>query len=430
MQLKQLIVQKLFGKYNHTVTFPIRGEENLDPSVVLICGDNGIGKTRLLRMLNGLLDLDFSAFREVPFKSVKLTFSNGRTISVTPTRRKYNNKSINCIRVKYGTHIVDLNPTQPGALLDEESNKIKGFRRTFSADTEDISFQYISTSRLQQLYSEFETREQELRKRKRLAEVYDNEAIYTEQKYHSRRSSDVLLSDRISKFIRDAQLNYRRFFSSRNSDLFPKIIESLSEKSNRNYNAKDLIARMESVDSLDNISEHYGLFREPWDIKTLRAILSRKGDNAPDEHALTVANTYVEFLESRSAERSLLVERLETFEKVVNGFLRDKTISVNMRSGIRIEANHGGKIPEVKLSSGEYHLLFLLVTVVTTQRRGTVIAIDEPEISMHLKWQRQLMPAILKCASMAQPQVIIATHSPDITADYAKECIHLGDDAE
>jgi predicted ATPase len=55
-----------------------------------------------------------------------------------------------------------------------------------------------------------------------------------------------------------------------------------------------------------------------------------------------------------------------------------------------------------------------------------VIAIDEPEISMHLSWQRKLIPALLKCASSAQPQFIIATHSPDITASHPDNCEYLG----
>ena len=54
-----------------------------------------------------------------------------------------------------------------------------------------------------------------------------------------------------------------------------------------------------------------------------------------------------------------------------------------------------------------------------------MIAIDEPEMSMHLKWQRKLIRALIECASKAEPQFVFATHSPDIAADYNNEMISL-----
>ena len=47
-----------------------------------------------------------------------------------------------------------------------------------------------------------------------------------------------------------------------------------------------------------------------------------------------------------------------------------------------------------------------------------MIAIDEPEMSMHISWQNKLVKALLKISSKANPQFIFATHSPDIAANY------------
>jgi predicted ATP-binding protein involved in virulence len=47
-------------------------------------------------------------------------------------------------------------------------------------------------------------------------------------------------------------------------------------------------------------------------------------------------------------------------------------------------------------------------------------------MSMHLKWQRQLVRALIECASNAQPQFVFATHSPDIAAEYTEFMIPLG----
>jgi energy-coupling factor transporter ATP-binding protein EcfA2 len=427
MQLKQLVVHGLFRQYNYTIPFPLRSEDNPNPSVVLLCGENGVGKTRLLRMLDGFLKLDFTAFREVPFKFAELTFSNDTAISVKPMIRKKGKVSIECLRVKYKKNTVDIHPTHRGWLFEEESEKIEAFNQAFEEDTSSISLRFVSTGRLQNLYDEHEAREQEKERRENHAEIYFDGTVYTKDMPNRPQQHNILLLDRIRRFIRDAQLNYRRYFSSRSPNLFPKILESLTEKSMRDYSATDLIDRINVLMEQDNVSDQYGLYKELWNPDKLKRILLLRGQKAPDMHALTVANTYIEFLESRASERLLLVNRLQTFEKSANEFLKNKSIAIHMRHGLRIiEMKQGSEIEEARLSSGEYHLLYLLVTAVTTQRRGTVIAIDEPEISMHLGWQRKLLPAILECASMAQPQVIIATHSPEITYNFSDACVHLG----
>jgi len=130
-------------------------------------------------------------------------------------------------------------------------------------------------------------------------------------------------------------------------------------------------------------------------------------------------------LESRLAERVLVAERLRTFEDVMGTFFIDKSVKVDGKIGLNIITRTGALLREDQLSSGEYHLLYLMVAALTTRRRGTIIAIDEPEMSMHISWQRRLVSALVKCASGAEPQFIFATHSPDIAAEYPESMIRL-----
>ena len=45
---------------------------------------------------------------------------------------------------------------------------------------------------------------------------------------------------------------------------------------------------------------------------------------------------------------------------------------------------------------------------------------DEPELSLHIAWQRQIIPAIRKINPNSQ--IIVATHSPEVASRY-KESI-------
>ena len=137
-----------------------------------------------------------------------------------------------------------------------------------------------------------------------------------------------------------------------------------------------------------------------------------------------------EVLESRAREQELVAERLRTFERTINGYFRDKKIRVEPRKGFIISGLSDEQLPEESLSSGEYHLLYLMVAALTTQRRGTVLAIDEPELSMHMSWQRRLIDSLLECASNASPQLLLATHSPDIVGGYRDYLVEFGNTDE
>jgi predicted ATP-dependent endonuclease of OLD family len=375
-------------------------------------------------MIEGIMRLDFTSFREVNFKSAALTFSDNSVLKVAQAKRQRDRKSHTCLRVTFKKQNMDLATVKGGPYFPDESDMIKTFQKRFFEFASGLEVQRISTSRLQNLYQEHE--------RRRLAEElksselpHESETAY--RRFRQQGERNVLLAEKVQAFIRDAQLNSRRFFAGRDPSLFARILENLTESEQKTALTPAAISeRITVLYEQDEQAKRYQLFGERWDHRQLKSVLGKTGKGTPNSHALTVINTYVELLESRAGERKLLVNRLETFESTLNEFLSHKTVSVNAKDGLIIETSDGTMLAEKNLSSGEYHLLYLFVIALTTQRRGMVIAIDEPEISMHLSWQRKLIPALLKCASSAQPQFIIATHSPDITASHPDNCEYLG----
>jgi predicted ATPase len=167
---------------------------------------------------------------------------------------------------------------------------------------------------------------------------------------------------------------------------------------------------------------------DQWDFGSIEKSVNQVPKGEGKAQALVALGAFVEVLESRTTERSLLADRLETFLRVMAEFFHDKTVSISPKSGLVIRTKPPEKrtLKEQQLSTGEFHLLYLLVAALRTQRKGTVIAIDEPEMSMHLAWQRKLIRALFECASKAEPQFIFATHSPDIAADFPQALVEVG----
>jgi ABC-type cobalamin/Fe3+-siderophores transport system ATPase subunit len=66
------------------------------------------------------------------------------------------------------------------------------------------------------------------------------------------------------------------------------------------------------------------------------------------------------------------------------------------------------------LSSGEQNINHLLLSIITTADLGTVFLVDEPEISLHLKWQ-QTLPRVFHLLSLRFGcSFVVATHAPTL----------------
>lgn len=99
----------------------------------------------------------------------------------------------------------------------------------------------------------------------------------------------------------------------------------------------------------------------------------------------------------------LLIKDLFSGNKEVQ--FKDQTIEVKTHDGTNIGLH--------SLSSGEKQLILTLLE--TFLAGESSILIDEPEISMHIDWQQQLVNVMTQLNPSAQ--IILATHSPEIMAD-------------
>ena len=65
-----------------------------------------------------------------------------------------------------------------------------------------------------------------------------------------------------------------------------------------------------------------------------------------------------------------------------------------------------------QLSSGEKQILAILLTVLVQDNKPYVLFMDEPEVSLHVDWQQQLIDLIL--GLNPNVQIILTTHSPAV----------------
>ncbi|MFA4920107.1 MAG: AAA family ATPase [Thermodesulfovibrionales bacterium] len=111
---------------------------------------------------------------------------------------------------------------------------------------------------------------------------------------------------------------------------------------------------------------------------------------------------------SRNTLQELITRMFSGNKKIC---FTDESIEVNIPSG--------EKIGLASLSSGEKHLLLIFVQSLLVGESSMMI--DEPEISMHVDWQKDLIRSVR--ALNPEAQLIFATHSPEIMADIPDDKI-------
>ena len=72
----------------------------------------------------------------------------------------------------------------------------------------------------------------------------------------------------------------------------------------------------------------------------------------------------------------------------------------------------GETLVPYQLSSGEKQMLAILLTVLVEDNQPTVLFMDEPEVSLHIEWQKRLIDLCVELNP--QVQIILTTHSPAV----------------
>lgn len=130
------------------------------------------------------------------------------------------------------------------------------------------------------------------------------------------------------------------------------------------------------------------------------------------------ANKIVARVEKFSADVLEIYRSIEKYTSLMGEFLSpsQKSLSVDV-NGLSVSIANVGKRSLASLSSGEQQLvvLFTALWFNPTAIESNVLIIDEPELSLHLRWQEMFVDALLRAHSGLQ--LVLATHSPSIILD-------------
>lgn len=138
---------------------------------------------------------------------------------------------------------------------------------------------------------------------------------------------------------------------------------------------------------------------------------------------------YVESLNSRLNAVEPIFKLINKFVVSINDLLTDKTMSFKVSQGFTFKNRVNEPLDPSQLSSGEQQLLLLFCYVLVARDTPSVFMIDEPEISLNIKWQRQLIQSLLDITSESNIQFMFASHSMELLAQHRNRVVKLEDKA-
>lgn len=134
------------------------------------------------------------------------------------------------------------------------------------------------------------------------------------------------------------------------------------------------------------------------------------------DYQVNIGNRIIAALQSGESDAAVKAQQLSEPKKKFQDLI-DDLFSDTGKKIIRTEneirfTQIGETLHPYQLSSGEKQMLVILLTVLIEDNLPYVLFMDEPEVSLHIEWQKRLIDLILDLNPNVQ--IILTTHSPAV----------------
>lgn len=420
MRISSVKIDKLFEIFDYNIS--LSKKEN----VLIITGPNGFGKTMILNIIFNLFNKRFTFFRKLVFEKITLALEGDINIIV---EKKFENEK----------HKVFFSFLEKGKKIDDDIE----FSEKFESDFEQIIRNYLPLGKMHD-GRWIDHRTDRILTLEEIINEYSDE-LPTKIKNRFFRIKNVRMNEILDSIkvhlIREQRLfkkvdrDDRTYQESYNQTIMTETIQSYSKELKQliSQNLQQSFKVSQQLDSTypDRLvresnkltEEEYNKRFEKLNVK--REILSKNALYESEQKFLPYSKddskallVYLNDLEQKLAVFDDLLEKLELFTSILNERrFTFKTIQIDREKGFYFKTSKGKELLLMQLSSGEQHEVVLLYELIFNAKQNVLVLIDEPEISLHITWQKEFLNDLLKIIKIQNMQVMIATHSPSIIND-------------
>lgn len=137
------------------------------------------------------------------------------------------------------------------------------------------------------------------------------------------------------------------------------------------------------------------------------------------DYQVNMGNRMIALLTSGNPADQLLAAQVSVakthFQDIIDDLFTDTHKKIDRASNEIQFIQNGETLTPYQLSSGEKQMLVIMMTVLVENGEHYALLMDEPEISLHIEWQKRLISLIREVNPNAQ--IILSTHSPALIMD-------------
>ncbi|MCP4349255.1 MAG: AAA family ATPase [Desulfobacterales bacterium] len=401
--LKKIEIKGLFNKFKYEIELKEEG-------ITILTGPNGYGKTTILKIIYALATRNPAFFFQLPFTEIAVTQEK--------TEIRLSKTGHDTLEIQWGNEkpiIVNKQDEEIIRLIGSPPYSQVGENRWINARTGT----FYTTDKL-------------------ISQLIENNPEFIAKHFEKLMPDfvDVYLI-REQRLIRKPVVRKRRwgFFDEDIQESFT-IEEYAIELSE---NIKDILANSSKIgqeldssfprrlfDETASVTEQdfntrYNAIREKQKLLSLYGLSATKEDSHTsfkEENAKTLL-VYLNDTKKKLAVFDDILHKLEIFSSVLNErqFV-SKHLEISPEFGFRFITEDGKELSLTDLSSGEQQEVVLMYELLFRVGPDTLVLIDEPEISLHVAWQKEVLNDLLKICELQKITVITATHSPQIIGTH------------
>lgn len=415
MILKKLNINGLFGHFNHEITFK-------DENITIITAPNGYGKTVCLKVIDAIFNKKLSYLCELQFKNITLATSKGTLIikkqeedSITLELKNENDvktlKNSYKFRKKHSIHDIDvrvpfLHRIGPRDWMDHRTDEVYSFDEVIDKFSEYLPDEY-TTKDYPTWFSEFTDslnahfiQDQRLIQRK----------IHSPHKMRREGFTDTIekYADELSELIKQSGL--------RSSHVSQQLDTSFPERLLRKDTSfvamqpEELKKELQELQEKRTVLSAFDLLSTAQHLPPIHYLLNEI--KSEDTKVLTL---YVQDTKEKLSSYDNIYKKIDLFSRILNNKrLSFKKIKIDSIKGFHFETDEKRPLKLTQLSSGEQHQVVLLYELIFKTEKNILVLIDEPEISLHVAWQKEFLKDLQEIIKIQNMPIVIATHSPQI----------------
>lgn len=439
--IKQLRVEKLFGQFTYTINFKPTG-------IAIITGPNGYGKSTILKIIASIVDEGLYEVCQYPFQKLNIVPLSGNEFYIEKNGK--NDIEVNKVKLQMMTsreieqwssrhslkYVERIGPNQyfdrrTGNILDDE--EVAMLREQTSETKAIIKDRLIAvnflrakrekrtTSTFKTLDEEYSTFKKSLGNIKFIREQRLLREEKRESRYYGEEESEVIevikeIPNKLKEQIQNTVIRYSQIASQLDSTYPKRLFAENIQLSQKNYLEKlgDIILKQEKI----------------FDYKLIQDMHI----SSPDIHQeykpelSTALSIYLSDTTTKLEVFDELVAKIELYKNILDKKLFNKYVDISAVFGLKIVRKDGMELSLDKLSSGEKQIIVLYYDLIFGLENKTILLIDEPEISLHVAWQREMLDDFNKIVLLQKDQlsIIVATHSPQLINNHWNMVIDLG----